>query len=265
MTLTFAPTDLDKLANLVVDAQLGAYEIDKLTDIFPLTVEEAYLVQRKVVERLWQRGGRVVGLKTGLTSRSKQAAMGVHEPLYGYILDNTIGREGQPLSLAGLIHPRAEPELAFVLGQPLQGPAVSGAQALAATQEIRLALEVIDSRYRNYNFTLADVVADNCSSGKLLLSEKGFAPGAYDLRLMGLTLEKNGELIQTGAGAAVLGHPANAVAWLANKLYEIEGRGLEAGTIVLAGAFTPAVEVKPGDRVTAAFAGAGSLVLDCTS
>lgn len=261
MTL-ISPPSLDQLVDIVLDAQLAPHEIEKLTNHYPLTIEQGYAVQRQLIERLVARGAKVVGKKTGLTSRAKQQAMGVHEACYGYLLDNTLYYEGKPLSLSGLIHPRAEPELAFVLAKPLKGPGVTGAQALAATQEIRLALELIDSRYQNFSFTLADVVADNCSAGKLLLSEKGFSPYAYDLRLMGLTLERNGDLAYTGAGAAVLGHPANAVAWLANKLYELEGKGLEAGEIVLAGAFTPAVELKPGDKVKACFAGAGELLLE---
>lgn len=264
MTLTIQ-TRLDELTEIVLDAQLGPHEIEKLTDHYPLTIAEGYAVQRQLIAHLVARGAKIVGKKTGLTSRAKQQAMGVHEACYGYLLNNTIYYDGEPVSLSGLMHPRAEPELAFVLGKPLKGPGVTGAQAMAATAEIRLALELIDSRYRNFSFTLADVVADNCSAGKLLLSEKGFSPYQYDLRLMGLTLEHNGELVYTGAGAAVLGHPANAVAWLANKLYEVEGKGLEAGEIILAGAFTPAVAVKPGDKVKACFAGAGELLLEAES
>jgi 2-oxo-3-hexenedioate decarboxylase len=261
---TTSQSSLEELAEIVTKAQLGAYEIDKLTGNRPLNLKEAYAVQKLVVQRLEAKNGTVIGYKTGLTSRSKQAAMGVHEACYGYVLGKTLGKEGEPLSLTGLIHPRAEPELAFVMGKPLNGPGVTGAQAMAATAEIKLAIEVIDSRYKNFQFTLEDVIADNCSAGKLLLSDKGFTPYRYDLRLMGLTFEKNGELFFTGAGAAVLSHPANAVAWLANKLYEIEGRGLEAGDMVLAGAFTPAVEIKSGDKVLASFAGAGSLELVVT-
>ncbi|HEX2912103.1 MAG TPA: fumarylacetoacetate hydrolase family protein [Chloroflexia bacterium] len=256
-------TGLDQLLEIVYGAYTGSYEIDKLTDKYPLSIEEGYAIQQKLIQRLVERGGKIAGKKTGLTSKAKQQAMGVHEACYGYLLADTLLEEGQPLSLGGLIHPRAEPELAFVLARPLSGPGITGAQALAATGEIRLALEIIDSRYRNFNFTLPDVVADNCSAGKLLLSKQGFTPARNDLRLMGLTLERNGELMYTGAGAAVLGHPANAVAWLANKLWEVEGRGLEAGEIVLAGAFTPAVEVKPGDTVEATFAGVGTLRLEC--
>src|SRR5690349_631405 len=110
-----------QLVEKLLNAQLGAYEIDRLSDTYPLTIEESYEVQRKLIARLVEQGARIVGLKTGLTSPAKQAAMGVHEPCFGYILDKTLGEEGQPLSLAGLIHPRAEPELAFVLGRPLQG------------------------------------------------------------------------------------------------------------------------------------------------
>jgi 2-oxo-3-hexenedioate decarboxylase len=260
MTAT-SPLGLEQLVDLVLEAQLAPHEIEKITNYYPLTIVEGYQVQDRLIERLVERGAKIVGKKTGLTSRAKQQAMGVHEACYGYLLDSMLCYEGQPVSLAGLIHPRAEPELAFILNQTLRGPGITGAQVLAATREIRLALEIIDSRYQNFSFTLADVVADNCSAGKLLLSKKGFSPFEYDLRLMGLILEHNGELAYTGAGAAVLGHPANAVAWLANKLSET-GKGLEAGEIILAGAFTPAVALKSGDNVKATFAGAGELLLE---
>jgi 2-oxo-3-hexenedioate decarboxylase len=259
----FEAVNPNKLADIIVDAQLGGYEIGKITDMLPLSIEQSYAVQVLVVARLLERGARVIGMKTGLTSLSKQRAMGMYESLYGYLLDSGLVQEGKPVSLSGLIHPRAEPELAFVMGKPLLGPGVTTEQALAATAEIKLAIELIDSRYRNFDFTLADVVADNCSAGKFLLSRKSFSPSAFDLTLMSVNFEKNGELLHVGTGAEVLGHPANVVAWLANKLYEMEGRGLSAGEIVLAGAFTPAVEIKPGDVVTATFAGADKLVLQC--
>jgi 2-oxo-3-hexenedioate decarboxylase len=170
--------------------------------------------------------------------------------------------EGEPLATSALIHPRAEPEVAFVLAADVRGPGVTAAHVLAATQAIAPAIEVIDSRYRNFKFTLADVVADNASSAKVLLGSARVSPADLDLRLIGMVFEKNGEVVETGAGAAVLGHPANAVAWLANKLAE-RGGYLRAGTFVMPGALANAHPVAPGDDIRVSFDRLGSVALRC--
>jgi 2-oxo-3-hexenedioate decarboxylase len=149
-----------------------------------------------------------------------------------------------------LIHPRVEAEIAFVLGEDLEGPGVTGAQALKATRYVLPALEFVDSRYENFKFTLPDVVADNTSASRFVLGSKLTAPEDLDLDLIGVTLQINGEIRGLGAGAAVLGHPANSVAMLANMLIR-KGEELKAGDVVLTGGITEAIRVEPGDVVTA--------------
>src|SRR5262249_10940044 len=164
----------------------------------------------------------------GVTSKGRGVGGGVREAILGYLLDVYLLREPAAVRTAELIHPRLEPELAFLMGERVQGPGVTTPQVLAATRAVVPAIEVIDSRYRDFKFRLADVVADNCSASRVVLGNAEVSPAGIDLRLQGMVLEKNGALVDTGSGAAVLGHPASAVAWLANKLAEV-GDCLEAG------------------------------------
>lgn len=246
-----------------VDRLLAA-EADR-APVAPLTADEpdldldlAYRVQDALVARRVGAGERVVGAKLGLTSRAKQEAMGVHEPLYAWLTDAMV-LPGDRLALDALIHPRVEPEIAFVLGADLVGPGVTAADALAATAEVCGALEVIDSRYADFRFTLPDVVADNASAARVLLgAERVAAPD--DLAREECVLEVDGQVVATVTGAAVLGDPAEAVALLANDLGR-RGRRLEAGWVVLSGALTAAVPLRPGQTVRAAFARLGVLSL----
>ena len=164
----------------------------------------------------------------------------------------------QPLDIAMLIHPRAEPEIAFLLARELAGPTtVTG--VLAATEAVFGAVDVLDSRYRDFRFTLPDVVADNASAGRLFLGPRACRPGQIeDLRLIGCVLRCGGEVIHTAAGAAVMGHPAASVAWLANRLAE-HGEHLPAGSLVFSGGLTAAVPIRPGHAVTAEFDGLGTV------
>lgn len=161
-----------------------------------------------------------------------------------------------------LIHPKVEPEIAFLLGEDLVGPGVMATHVLAATKAIFPALEVLDSRFQGFQFRAADVVADNASSARLTIGGRLIPPTAIDLRLVGAVYEKNGQVVATAAGAAVLGHPAAAVAWMANKLADLGG-SLRAGEIILAGALVSAVDVTAGDWVRVSFDGLGSLTLRC--
>ena len=252
---------IDRLASRIYAAQKDRTEIERVTLERPdLDVETAYLVQAAIIARYVASGDRVVGIKAGLTSKPKQEAMGVHEPIYGRICESMVLDEGEALVSGGLIHPRGEPEIAFMLGADLHGPGVTADDVVAATREVVPAIEVIDSRYRDFKFTLADVVADNASSARVVLGSHGVSPHSLDLRYVGMVFEKNGEIVETGAGAAVLGHPANAVAWLANKLAEV-GEFLHAGQFVMPGALSNAHPLAPGDEVRATFDRIGSVVL----
>jgi 2-keto-4-pentenoate hydratase len=225
-----------------------------------LDVEAAYRVQEAGMRLLAGAGERHLGWKLGLTSRAKQLQMGVQEPLYGELTDAMLLDVGQPLATAEHIQPRVEPEIAFLIGADLAGERVGAVQVLAATAAVMPAIEVLDSRYAGYAFTLPDVVADNASAARLVLGGARHPADGVDLRLVGCVLERGGRLLATAAGAAALGHPAAAVAWLVRALAR-RGRGLVAGDLVLSGGLTEAVPVAPGEVVVASFDRLGTVEL----
>lgn len=235
--------------------------VDPLTERFPgLTVAQAYEVQLAAVRRRLEAGRRVVGKKIGLTSKAMQEMLGVHEPDYGHLLDDMVVPNGEPIPVHRLLQPRCEGEIAFLLGKDLVGPGVTVAQVLSATEGVMPALEIVDSRVRDWKIKIQDTIADNASSALVVLGDKVTPVQGLDLRLVGMVLEKNGEVAATGAGAAVLGHPAVAVAWLANKLTEF-GVDLKAGEIVLSGSLTAAPPVAAGDCFRAEFDRLGSVAV----
>ena len=255
---------LNDCINRVDRAEKEREELIRLTEDYPeFTVEDGYVVQEQLISRRIDEGNRVVGYKLGLTSKPKQEMMGVHEPTYGVLLDYMQLEEGEPVRYSELIHPKAEPEIAFYLNEDIEGPAVTGADVLAATKYVFPAIEIIDSRYKDFKFTLADVVADNSSSSRFILGGRPCKASDVDLSLMGMVMNKNGEIETTGAGAAVLGHPATAIAWLVKKLYH-RGDKLRKGQIILSGAITAAITIKPGDVVQANFEKLGSVTVRCT-
>jgi 2-oxo-3-hexenedioate decarboxylase len=250
--------DTDRLADRLVEAVRTRSAIAPLTDEVALTVDEAYVVQDAVVERL---GGRGTVAKLGLTSRAKQEQMAVDEPIYGWLVDGTAVDVGQPLRVDDYIQPRVEPEIAFLTGAPLEGRGVTSAHVLAATAAVLPAIDILDSRYAGYRFTLADVAADNASAAGYIVGDPVPVAG-IDLRLAGCVFERNGELIATAAGAAVLEHPAAAVAWFVRKLAS-RGESLPAGSLVLAGALTAAIPVAAGDVVRVTIDRIGTVELAC--
>lgn len=227
-----------------------------------LGVEDAYAIQWLGIERRLARGERLIGAKLGLTSKPKQRTMGVEEPIYGFLTDAMVHPIEERLALERFIHPRVEPEIGFLIGEELRGP-VAVPQVLAATRAVFPALEVIDSRYARFDFRLPDVVADNASASaaSLIAGSRAVTPErAGDLRLTGCVVRRDGEIVHTAAGAAVLGHPAAAVAWLVNRLAE-RGRALAAGSLVIAGALTDAVPIAAGQTIRADFDGLGSVAV----
>jgi 2-oxo-3-hexenedioate decarboxylase len=248
---------IDELAAIVDDAALTSTEIDQLTVGTPeLTLPDAYAIQRASVARRIERGERHVGMKMGLTSRAKMEQVGVHEPIFGHLTSGMIINDGGVLDIGELCHPRIEPEVAFIMKTDLEGP-VTPVQALAATAGVCAALEVIDSRYRDFKFTLPDVVADNTSASRFILGSTIVPADAVNLGNLGIIMEVNGEAVEIGSSAAVLDHPARSLAELANMLAR-EGRMLHAGDIVLSGGATAAVALKPGDHVRAVIDEIGS-------
>jgi 2-oxo-3-hexenedioate decarboxylase len=253
-------TDIAKWAEHLLEAEARRQAVPPITDAEPgLRVDEAYEIQDELVRRRVARGETVAGAKLGLTSRAKQRAMGVDEPVYGVLTDAMLLAADQPLALDGLIHPRAEPEIVFILGEDLAGPGVTLHDVLDATAAVCCGLEVIDSRYEDFRFTLADVVADNTSAARFVLGPRSAVPD-FDLALVGCVLEVDGIPHETAAGAAVLGHPAEAVALLANRQARL-GRSLRAGWVVLSGGLTNAVPLHAGGHVAAAFGRLGRVSL----
>lgn len=253
----------DEIARTLIEAASNRTGIAPLTDAYPdLDFDTAYEVQDAVVHARIQAGASVVGAKLGLTSRAKQLQMKVDRPLYGFLTDDMQIDAGESLVCDRFIQPRCEPEIAFLLGSDLRGPGVTAAHVLAATQLVFPAIDVLDSRFSGYAFTFTDVIADNSSCAAFTLGGQGIDPTGVDLRLTGCAFEKNGRLLATAAGAAVMGHPAASVAWMVRQL-AARGRGLEAGQVVMAGALTEAVAVAPGDTIVARFDRLGTVELAC--
>lgn len=239
-------------------AALESRAVTQLSALEPgLTLADAYEVQWALRKRRLAAGARLTGLKMGLTSRAKMKQMGVATPIYGFLLDEYSVPDFE-VATSRLIHPRIEPEIAFVTRTALQGPGCTIASALAAVDFVIPAIEVIDSRYADFKFDLPSVVADNASSARYLVGSCARRVDELDLRTLGVVVEKNGEGVAFGAGAAVLGHPASSLAMLANLLAERE-QGIPAGTYVMTGGITEAVAAKAADHFAARFQALGSV------
>lgn len=250
---------IEKLAKHCEDAELNAHEITKITDDYPeMTYEDAYDIQWTARKAKEARGHKIVGMKMGLTSQAKMKQMGVPNPCYGYLADYFAYGDGAEIKIDELIHPKVEAEIAFILKDDLSGPGCHIADVLAATDFVMPAVEIIDSRYKDFKFDLKSVIADNSSSSRYVTGGRMRDIKDLDLKTLGVVMEINGEVVQLGAGAAVLGHPATAIAMLANMLSE-RGEILKAGTYILSGAITAAVSVKKGDNVTVKFQDLGTL------
>lgn len=220
----------------------------------------AYQVQDRLLQLRLDRGERVVGVKLGVTSRAKQRQVNVTTPNVAWLTDAMPLPAGLPVPTDTLIQPRVEPEIAFLLGRDVPGPGVTAATALAAVDLVFGALEVIDSRYSGYKFTLPDVTADNASSGRYVTGPVGRRPDGLDLGLEACLLEVDGEVADSATGAAVLGHPAEALAFAANSL-AARGHTLKAGWIVLTGGMTDAVPLTPGRSISAQFTNLGTVTV----
>jgi len=254
-------TTIAALAEHLERCQLEARDTVKITDEHPaLDWADAYAIQDAILERKRNRGARLVGLKCGLTSHAKMKQMGVEEPVFGFLVDEFVVADGADVRCAELIHPKVEPEIAFVLKDELRGPGCHVGAVLAATDFVLPGIEVIDSRYRDFKFDLKSVIADNTSAARFVVGGCARPAHAVDLRTCGVVLEKNGQPVALGAGAAVLGHPAAAVAALANHLAR-RGRSIPAGSLILSGGITEAVAVAPGDHVALRVQHLGSVSL----
>jgi 2-oxopent-4-enoate/cis-2-oxohex-4-enoate hydratase len=229
-----------------------------LTDRWPeMTIDEAYRIQLAMVQHRLDAGERVVGKKIGVTSKVVMDMLDVRQPDFGHLLSGMVYPEGAAIAVDTLIAPRAEGEIAFVLKDDLQGPGVTNADVMRATAYVLPCFEIVDSRIRDWKIRIQDTVADNASSGVFVLGDAAVDPRGLDLGTIGMTLEKNGQIVATGAGAAALGHPANAVAWLANTLGRL-GIALKAGEVILSGSLASLVPVQAGDQLRITLGGVGS-------
>ncbi|BBB27584.1 2-oxopent-4-enoate hydratase [Amphritea japonica] len=223
-----------------------------------ITVEDAYHISLRMIERRVAAGERIIGKKIGVTSKAVQNMLNVHQPDFGYLTDKMAFSEGQEMPISEqLIQPKAEGEIAFILKKDLIGPGVTNADVLAATDCVLPCFEVVDSRIEDWQIKIQDTVADNASCGLFILGDQAVDPRKVDLTTCGMVVEKNGEIISTGAGAAALGSPVNCVAWLANTLGQF-GIPLKAGEVILSGSLVPLEPVQAGDFMRVSIGGIGS-------
>ena len=249
---------IDGAADALYAALRNRSPIAPLTASHPdLSIEDAYRIQQRLVSRRQQEDReRIVGKKIGVTSRAVMSMLNVHQPDFGFLTSGMIYNHGEAIDAERLIQPRAEGEIAFVLKRDLSGPGIGAAEVLAATECVMPCLEIVDSRIRDWKIRIADTVADNASCGVVVLGDRAASPYDVDLQTCGMVLEKNGEIVATGAGAAALGSPLNAVAWLANTLGRL-GIGLKAGEVVLSGALASMFPARRGDHFQMAVGGLG--------
>ncbi len=251
---------IQQLGNELHEALVAHKTVAPLTSRYAdLTIDHAYRIQQHMIGRRLAQGDKVVGKKIGVTSRAVQQMLGVPQPDFGYLLSSMIADQVTAIPFDSLIQPKAEGEIAFVLKRDLLGPNVTNADVLAATEGVMACFEIVDSRIENWKIKIQDTVADNASCGVFVLGSQLIDPRKIDLNLCGMVLEQNGELVATGAGAAAMGSPVNAVAWLANALgrYDIP---LRAGEVILTGSLAAMIPVKRGDRFRMQIGGIG----DCS-
>ncbi|MCY1223503.1 2-hydroxypent-2,4-dienoate hydratase [compost metagenome] len=251
-------TLIQALGDRLYDAMATRQTVAPLTSQFEnLSVDDAYRIQQRFVQRRLDAGETVIGKKIGVTSKAVMDMLGVYQPDFGYLLSGMVYGEGECIPLDTLIQPKAEGEIAFILKRDLIGPGVTNAMVLAATECVMPCFEIVDSRIRDWKIKIGDTVADNASCGVFVLGDKAVSARNVDLATCGMVFEKNGEVIGTGAGAAALGSPVNAVAWLANTLGRL-GIPLKAGEAILSGALAAMAPVAAGDSFRVSIGGIGA-------
>jgi 2-keto-4-pentenoate hydratase len=251
--------DLDSIAAELLAAYGAGPTLPPLTSTHDgLTLDDAYAIQLIQVRQRVADGAAIIGYKVGLTSAAMQQQMGVYEPDFGHLLTGMLYPADAAVPVDRFRQPRAEPEIALILADDLRGPHLSVADVMTATAYALPAIEIIDSRITDWKIGLVDTVADNASSGGLVLGQSPVPASARDLSLAGCVFRRNGRIVGTGAGAAVLGSPWHAATWLANTL-TARGVELAAGSIILTGSITAAVPVAAGDAVTVTIDGLGSV------
>jgi 2-keto-4-pentenoate hydratase len=250
------PASHDELARRLRDAYAGGAVPPLRDGLEPGDIDGAYAVQT-INTRFWEaQGRRIVGRKAGLTAKAVQQQLGVDQPDFGVLFDDMRIADGGTLDPARCLQPKAEAEIAFVLGSDIPDPNATPETVASAIASVHAAIEIVDSRIRDWTIAFADTVADNGSSAYFVLAEEGRPLPGLDIYTAGMVMEINGEIVSLGAGAAALGHPLNAAAWLARTL-AARGEPLKAGDVLLAGALGPMVTLTPGDHVRTLIGGIG--------
>lgn len=248
------------LADRLWSAQWDKKSIAPLTAEFPqLTIEDAYRIsETNLNRRIKEKGTTLAGKKIGLTSKAIQSWLKVDQPDFGHLTSDMDFSQSKHIPYAPFLQPRIEAEIAFFLKKDLEAPIDDIAHVLEATETVAPALEIIDSRIQDWKIQIQDTVADNASSGAYVIGDARVVPSKLDMPILGMKMAKNGKIVSTGAGAACLGHPATAVAWLANAM-ERFGVTLKAGEVILSGALGPATDVAPNDEIIAFINGLGKV------
>jgi 2-keto-4-pentenoate hydratase len=252
-------TKIQEFAAQLAQAEATKVGIDPLIVSDPeITVDQAYYIQLENIKKKLEAGQKIVGKKIGLTSVAVQKMLGVDEPDYGHLLDTMVVENGGTIDTKDMLQPKVEGEIAFILKKDLKGPNVTAVDVIQATDYVVPALEIVDSRIQDWKISLRDTVSDNASSGLYVLGGMPTKLEDINLELVGMALYQNGEVANTGVGAAALGNPATCVAWLANRLadYDIT---LKAGEVILSGALSGMVAANPGDNFVARFAHLGQV------
>lgn len=252
---------VQEAASHLLTAEKTKHVIKPLTETYPgITLDDAYHTQLELIRRKVDEGRIIVGKKIGATSKAIQNMFGVNQPDYGHLLDDMMYVEGEVIPLDNFIQPKVEFEIAFKLKKDLKGPNVTVMDVIEATDYIAPAIEIIDSRIADWQIKFEDTVADNGSSAAAVIGGNPTKLTGVDLTHIGMVAYKNGKIIDSGAGAAVLGSPLRSIAWLANSLGNFDV-SLKAGEIVLSGALTKAIEIEAGDTFTAEFDHLGSITV----
>ncbi len=255
MSLTQA--EINSLGNQLHEAWENASQIPPITDITPdISIDEAYETQLVVIGKRVKAGETVVGKKIGLTAKVVMNMLGVDQPDFGHLMSGMEFKNSESLPIKKFCQPKGEGEIAFVLKKDLFGPGITYAQVIAATECVVPAFEIVDSRIKDWNIKIQDTVADNASAGAFVLGSPQKSLRGIDLATCGMVLKKNGEIIGTGAGAATLDHPVNAVVWLANMLGSL-GMSLKAGEVILSGSLSIMFPIRHGDKLDMEIGGLG--------
>jgi 2-oxopent-4-enoate hydratase len=256
--MTLTADQIDQISEQLIEAEKMRKPIDLISEQFKeLSYKDVYSIQLHTISKKVEDGAIIAGKKIGLTSKAMQAQFNISEPDYGIIVDRTILREGKSIPTNKLIQPQIEIEIAFLLKEDLKGPGVTLPKVLKATEGVIPAFEVLDSRFKG-KFNIKDSIADNASNAGVIFGGRITPIAGIDLRLTGMVLEKNGEIIATATGAEVMGNPVNAVAWLANKLGEYD-IPLKSGEFIISGSLTSAAKVEAGSSFRATFDRLGSV------